>query len=407
MDNMFLSKLMPEEKSLKIIESTPLNLKIEEVPLEKAHRRVLAEDVKSLLSSPPFNKSAMDGYALRAEDTFGHSQTKPAHLTIEDRIGAGEMSSKNLKKGEAIKIATGAPIPRGADTVVMEEYTVEDNNNLDVEMSLTPGENINPQGEDLKKGDLVLKRGKFLKAADVAIIASAGYRTVKVFKKPEIGVITTGSELVMPNPNISGAEVINSNYYTLKALVESTLAMPAVVHCIDSAQLVEEELEKMLESYDAVITTGGTAISKGDVVVDVADKLGDVLIHGVGIKPGKPFAFGIIHEKPVFMLSGYPVAAMIQFDVFVRQELLAMQGIQTKPVMVKRTAARKIASTLGRTEYIRAKANNETVKPLKIKGSGIIRSMVESNCYIVIEENLEGVEEGEECEVLFYDSLLI
>ena len=404
---MFLSKLMPEEKSLKIIESTPLNLKIEEVPLEKAHRRVLAEDVKSLLSSPPFNKSAMDGYALRAEDTFGHSQTKPAHLTIEDRIGAGEMSSKNLKKGEAIKIATGAPIPEGADAVVMEEYTVEDGNSLDVEMSLTPGENINPQGEDLKNGDLVLKRGKLLKAADVAIIASAGYRTVKVFKKPEVGVVTTGSELVMPNPNISGAEVINSNYYTLKALVESTLALPTVVHCIDSAQLVEEELEKMLESYDAVITTGGTAISKGDVVVDVADKLGDVLIHGVGIKPGKPFAFGIIHEKPVFMLSGYPVAAMVQFDVFVRQELLAMQGIQTKPMMVRRTAARKIASTLGRTEHIRAKADNKTVKPLKIKGSGIIRSMVESNCYVVIEENLEGVEEGEECEVLLYDSLMV
>ena len=404
---MFLSKLMPEEKALKIIESTPLNLKIEEVPLEKAHRRVLAEDVKSLLSSPPFNKSAMDGYALRAKDTFGHSQTKPAHLTIEDRIGAGEMSLKNLKKGEAIKIATGAPIPEGADAVVMEEYTVEDGNSLDVEMSLTPGENINPQGEDLKNGDLVLKRGKLLKAADVAIIASAGYRTVKVIKKPEVGVITTGSELVMPNPNISGAEVINSNYYTLKALVESTLALPTVVHCIDSAQLVEEELEKMLESYDAVITTGGTAISKGDVVVDVANKLGDVLIHGVGIKPGKPFAFGIIHEKPVFMLSGYPVAAMVQFDVFVRQELLAMQGIQNKPMMVRRTAARKIASTLGRTEHIRAKANNETVKPLKIKGSGIIRSMIESNCYIVIEENLEGVEEGEECEVLLYDSLMV
>ena len=141
--------------------------------------------------------------------------------------------------------------------------------------------------------------------------------------------------------------------------------------------------------------------------MDVADKLGDVLIHGVGIKPGKPFAFGIIHEKPVFMLSGYPVAAMVQFDVFVRQELLAMQGIQTKPMMVRRTAARKIASTLGRTEHIRAKADNKTVKPLKIKGSGIIRSMVESNCYVVIEENLEGVEEGEECEVLLYDSLMV
>ncbi len=404
---MFLSELIPEEEALKIIKSTPLNLKVEEIPLEKAHRRVLAEDVKSLLPSPPFDKSAMDGYAMRAEDSFGHSQTKPAHLTIEDRIGAGELSSKTLKTGKAIKIATGAPIPEGADAVVMEEYTVEDGDSLDVETSLTPGENINPRGEDLKKGDLVLKRGKLLKPADLAIIASAGYSTVKVFKKPEIGVITTGSELVMPNPNISGAEVINSNYYTLKALVESTLALPGIVHCVDSAKLVEEELEKMLETCDAVITTGGTAISKGDVVVDVADKLGKVLIHGVGMKPGKPFAFGMIHKKPVFMLSGYPVAAMVQFDIFVRQELLRMQGIQNEPLRVRRTATRKIASTLGRTEYIRAKADNKTVTPLKIKSSGVIRSMVESNCYVVIEENLEGFEEGEECEVLLYNSLQI
>ncbi|AEG19347.1 molybdopterin molybdotransferase MoeA [Methanobacterium paludis] len=404
---MFLSELMPARDALSIIKSVPLKLDVEEIPLDDAHRRVLAEDVKSLLSSPPFDKSAMDGYALRAEDSFGHSQTNPAHLKIKDRIGAGQMSNVTLKNGEAVKIATGAPIPEGADAVVMEEYTIEDGNNLEVEMSLTPGENVSPIGEDIVVGDLVLRAGQLLRPQDLAIIASSGYDEVKVFKKPKIGVITTGNELVMPNPDISGAEVINSNHYTVKALVEATMACPTLVHRVDNAEIVEEEFERMLATHDALITTGGTAISKGDVVVDVADKIGEVLIHGVALRPGKPFAFGKVHDKPVFMLSGYPVAAMVQFDVFIRQQLKRMQGINTCPKTVKKTAARKIASTLGRTDYIRAVTDGEMVKPLKIKGSGIIRSMVESNCYIIIEENLEGVEAGEECEVILYDSLQV
>ena len=172
-----------------------------------AHKRVLAEDVKSLLSSPPFDKSAMDGYALRAEDSFGHSQTNPAHFKIKDRIGAGQMSSVTIKKNEAVKIATGAPIPEGTTAVVMEEYTRENGDNLEVEMSLTPGENINPHGEDIVTGDRVLRSGQLLRPQDLAIIASSGYDKVKVFKKPKIGVIITGNELVMPNPNINGAEV--------------------------------------------------------------------------------------------------------------------------------------------------------------------------------------------------------
>ena len=404
---MFLSELMPAKDAQNIIKSIPLKLDTEEIPLDDAHKRVLAEDVKSLLSSPPFDKSAMDGYALRAEDSFGHSQTNPAHFKIKDRIGAGQMSSVTLKKNEAVKIATGAPIPEGTTAVVMEEYTRENGDNLEVEMSLTLGENINPHGEDIVTGDRVLRSGQLLRPQDLAIIASSGYDKVKVFKKPKIGVIITGSELVMPNPNISGAEVINSNHYAVKALVETTLACPTLIHCIDDNEIVEEEFRRLLKTHDAIITTGGTAISKGDVVVDVADEIGEVLIHGVALRPGKPFAFGKICEKPIFMLSGYPVAAMVQFDVFVRQELQKMQGISTGPKTIKKTAARKIPSTLGRTDYIRAVTDGETVKPLKIKGSGIIRSMIESNCYIIVEENVEGLEEGEECEVLLYDSLQV
>ena len=189
--------------------------------------------------------------------------------------------------------------------------------------------------------------------------------------------------------------------------MESALAIPTLVHCVDSHKLVENEFERLLETHDAIISTGGTAISKGDVVVDVTENIGEVLIHGVALRPGKPFGFGIIHEKPVFMLSGYPVAAMVQADVFVRNSLYKMQGIENKPRIFHKIASRKIPSSLGRTDYIRAKTDGNIVRPLKIKGSGIIRSMVESDSYIIIEENLEGIGKGEECNVLLYDSLTI
>jgi len=404
---MFLSNLMPVKKAQKIINSSLKMVGIEKISLEDAHKRVLAEEVASLLNSPPFERSAMDGYAIRAENTFGFSESNPAKLKIVDSIGAGQVSNIVVKNGEAIKIATGAPIPAGSNAVIMEEYTSSEGDHLEVEMSLTPGENVSPRGEDIKEGDIVLKEGKVLKPQDLAIIASAGYSRVNVFKKPKIGVITTGNELVMPRPDIQGAEVINSNHYTFKAIVESSMAIPTLVHCFDSHKLVEEEFERLLDTHDALISTGGTAISKGDVVVDVTDKMGEVMIHGVALRPGKPFGFGIIHEKPVFMLSGYPVAAMVQADVFVRNSLHKLQGITNEAQIVHKIASRKIPSSLGRTDYIRAETDGTMVRPLKIKGSGIIRSMVQSNSYIIIEENLEGIGKGEECNVLLYDSLPI
>lgn len=402
---MFLSQFTTPDDAKKIITDSLKTSAVEEIPLEKAYQRVIAQEIISNLNSPPFDRSAMDGYAILAEDSFSHSEANPFHLKVVDRIGAGEKSNLKLKSGEAIKIATGAPIPAGANAVVMEEYTHEEDDTLEVLTSVVPGENVSPAGEDFNKGDLVLKKGKLLGPAELAIIASAGFSKVKIFKKPKIAVLITGSELVMPKNILEGAEVINSNHFTIKSMVESCLAIPKMLHSIDSAELVEEIFEKLLDEYDALITTGGTAISKGDVVVDVAEKLGDVPIHGVSLRPGKPFGFAQIHGKPVFMLSGFPVAAMVQFDVFVRQALFKMQGLTFKPLLVQKKATRKIPSTLGRTDYIRAKIEGQMVRPLKIKGSGIIKSMVESDSYIIIPENLEGIEKGAECEVLPYHSL--
>lgn len=404
---MFLTNLMPVKEAQEIITNSITKVKTEEVLLENAHMRVLAEEIKSQLNSPPFERSAMDGYAIRAENTFGFSESNPAKFEIIDVIGAGQVSNKVVKDGQAVKISTGAPIPEGANAVVMEEYTNSEDNLLDVETSLTPGENVSPLGEDFRQDDIVLRTGRLLKPQDLAIIASSGYNTVRVYKKPKVGVITTGTELVMPKPDLLGAEIINSNHYTFKAVVEASLAFPTLVHCIDDKDIVENQFESMLHDHDVLITTGGTAISKGDVVVDVTEDLGEVLIHGVALRPGKPFGFGTVDKKPIFMLSGYPVAAMVQSDVFLRNNLYRIQGIEYKPPYISKIASKKIPSSLGRTDYIRAKTDGSMVRPLKIKGSGIIRSMVESDSYIIIDENLEGIDEGTKCKVILYDSLKI
>lgn len=402
---MFLSNLIPVQQAHKIIGNSIKQTKPEKIPLEEAYQRVLAEDVRSLLDSPPFSRSAMDGYALKAQNTFTSSTNSPSELIIVDRICAGSVSEKVVEEGKAVKIATGAPLPQGADAVVMEEYTDEQEDQLIVESPLTPGENVSFQGEDIKNGDVIIEKGRLLQPQDLALIASGGYSEVTVYRKPRIAVLNTGSELVMPSSDIKGAEVINSNHFTLKALVDSSLAISTLNHAVDDAELVKKEFKRLLQDHDALITTGGTAISKADVVVDVADELGEVLLHGVTMRPGKPFAFGIIDDKPVFMLSGYPVAAMVQYDVMARKSIEKMQNIDKPYVLVKKTATRKIPSTLGRTDYIRGRVDGEEVTPLNIKGSTVIRSMVESNCYIVIEENVEGVAEGEECDVLLYDSM--
>ncbi|NYB52657.1 MAG: molybdopterin molybdotransferase MoeA [Methanobacteriaceae archaeon] len=402
---MFLSKLMPTPDAKKIILESLNPSEVEKIRLEDAYRRVIAQEVISTLNSPPFDRSAMDGYAVIAEDTFGHSETDPLQLKVVDSIGAGERSQFSVKNGEAIQIATGAPLPRGANAVVMEEYTYEDEGNLQVETSVVPGENVSPAGEEFHTGELVLNQGTLLDPPELGLVASAGFDEVLVFKKPRVAVVITGSELVMPKNKLNGAEVVNSNHFTIKSLVESCLAIPDMFHSIDDAGLVKDLFKNLLTNYDALITTGGTAISKGDVVVDAACELGEVLIHGVSLRPGKPFGFARINGKPVFMLSGFPVAAMVQFDVFVREALLKMQGLDFEPLIIGKKAARNIPSTLGRTDYIRAKIDKDLVHPLKIKGSGIIRSMVESDSYIIIPENQEGISEGEECKVLPYQSL--
>ena len=404
---MFLSKLVSIQNAIKLISDNQKLTDVEEISIYDAHKRVLAEDIMAFHDSPPFDKSAMDGFAVIAENTFGAGQSTPKEFKIIDAIGAGDFSDKTVGEGEAIVIATGAPIPDGADAVIMKEYTTEDGEDLTIYSQVTPGENVSPKSEDIEKGQKILDRNTFIRYQELGLIASAGYDTVKVFRKPKVKLIITGNELVEPTKEeIDKAKIINSNQFTIKAMVEDSGAVCEISHAGDTFDEVRDAVLEASKEFDVIMTTGGTAVSKGDVVLDVVDSLGEILFHGVAIRPGKPAGAGIINDKMVFTFSGQPVAAMSQFDMFARKYLFEMQGRQFDFHIVKRISELKIPSQLGRTDFIRAVSDDEHAKHVLNRGSGIIRSMVEANSYIIIDENDEGYQKNDMVDVVFFDSLL-
>ena len=405
---MFLSKLMPLNEAVSKLNDNQIIMDKETINIKDSYMRVLAEDIKSYYNSPPFDKSAMDGYAVIAENTFGASNNVHKTLKVIDHIGAGDYSDKEIHDGEAILIATGAPIPKGANAVIMSEYTSCDGDELSIHSQVTPGENISPKAEDIKEGQIVLKSNTLIRPQEIGLIASAGYNEIQVYKKPRVKIIVTGNELVEPSRDVdTKSKIINSNQYTISSMVESTGALVDVIHVYDVYDDVKEAIDNATKNYDLVITTGGTAISKGDVVLDAVDELGEILYHGVAMRPGKPAGAGVVNNTVVFTLSGQPVAAMSQFDVFVRTYLYRMEGLDYNFDIVKRESMLKIPSTLGRTDFIRTYSDHFHAKHVLNRGSGIIRSMVEANSYIIIDENNEGVEKGDMVDVVLFNTLNI
>ena len=227
-------------------------------------------------------------------------RSNPKTLKIIDSIGAGDFSDKSLTNEKAILIATGAPIPKGANAVLMKEFTTKNRDELTIYSQVTPGENVSPKSEDIKKGGKILSKNTFIRYQEMGLIASAGYDSVVVFKKPKVKLIVTGNELVDPTKEeIDKAKIINSNKYTIKAMAEDSGAIIQTNYVGDSFKEVKEAILDASNDYDVIITTGGTAISEGDVVLDVVDDIGEILFHGVSIRPGKPIGANGLDRKSV------------------------------------------------------------------------------------------------------------
>jgi molybdopterin molybdotransferase len=405
---MYHSNLLKVSKALKIIQKSDNNTEKEIIDLNDGNSRVLAQKIKVMIDVPPFNRSAMDGFAIIAEDVLEASDTEPIYLEVIDEVGAGTISNRVLKFGETIRIATGAQMPEGADAIVMEENVEFDGEKIRIVSPVSFNNDVSLKGEDLEKGELILLEGQILGPHHLSVIASAGYKDIEVYKKPQIGVIITGNELVEPSIDLKPGMIINSNKYALKGVIEDSMALACIKQCPDNLDKLTKYVKDAVEKYDAVITTGGTAISKGDLIVEIVEELGEVPVHGVSIKPGKPFGFGIIDQKPVFMLSGYPVAVAVQYDIFVRNYILKMQNMDQKLNLIPAVAGENLRSSPDKYNVIRADFKEEkgVVYPIRTK-AGINKSVLLSNCYIIAEEGVGKIKKGEECYVLMYSSLKI
>ena len=366
------------------------------VPLSEALNRVLATDVIAKEDLPRFDKSAVDGYALRAENTTGASQFKPVTFQITE---FGEVNSK-----QARQIWTGNPIPKGANAVVMIENTKRHYGKFEVWVQLAPGENVSKRGEDIKKGENAVKAGTRLKPYHLGLLDAMGNGEVKVVEKPRIAILATGNELAEAGSKPSGNQIFESNRIMLSAMCRELDAEPVDLGIAkDDVDEIAEKLRTGLRNCDAVITTGGTSVGGVDLVPDAVNKVGKpgVVVHGMALRPAMPTALAVLEGKPVMILSGNPVAAIIGFEVFARPLICKMLGMskeEPRPV-VKAVMTRKVATALGRKTFVRVRVlrkNGEFLaEPVSARGSGAISTMTRGNGFVIVPENREGVTEGE------------
>jgi len=377
-------------------------LKTESVGIYQSYGRVLAEDVVSPIDVPPFDRAAMDGFAVRAEDTFGSSPTNPMLLKVVGEVEIGERPSVTVGEGEAVKIVTGAPLPNGANAVLMLEHANVRGDFVEVLKPLTPFKNVSRKGEDIKKGEVILKKGEIIQPQDVGVLASLGYGEVEVFRKPRVAVISTGNELVEVGSPLEYGKIYNSNNPMIfAALIENGFDPISLGIVRDDEEEIERVLVRGLE-FDAVIFTGGTSVGERDLVPKVVEKYGEIIFHGVSMKPGMPTGAAVVEGKPILMLPGSPAAAFLSFYTFAIPALYGLMSIRLvarKWSRVKGTVQSRIPSEIGVRTNARVIWENGRIHPLRTSGSGILSSLVRANALLIIPEEKEGYEEGEEVEV--------
>jgi molybdopterin molybdotransferase len=367
-----------------------------QVPLQQALNRVLAEDLIAAESLPRFDKSAMDGYAVRSADLAGASQSKPVVLKL--------IQGDIVEAGQAKQVWTGNPIPKGADAAVMLENTQSRGGNVEVWSQLAPYANISKVGEDITAGTLIAKAGTRLNPYHLGIAAAQGNLQLNVAEKPKIAIIATGNEIATVGTKRASNQIYDSNKTMITAICDELGAETTDLGIAkDDTDEIAQKIQSALKTHDAIITTGGTSVGGLDLVPDAVNSLGKpgVIVHGVALRPAMPTAVAMLEGKPVLILSGNPVAAVIGFEVFGRPlicKLLGMDKVEPRP-LVKAVLTRKITSALGRKTYVRVrvvlKCEELSAEPVSAKGSGSISTMTQSNGYVVVAENREGIGEGE------------
>jgi molybdopterin molybdotransferase len=412
------------EEALEKVLSYVEILEPERKPILECLGQVLAEDVYSTIDIPPLDNSAMDGYALRAEDTRRASESSPRYLVVVGEVAAGSLPTKKVRPGTAIRIMTGAPLPEGADAVVRFEDTDEVNrkvsggdlSQIGILCPAKKGLNVRCRGEDIAKGDLILKKGTVLRPQEIGVLASLGRSTGLVIRRPIVAILTTGDELVGVDQPLALGKIYDSNTYTIAAEVTRYGGIPKILGIgRDSIQSLTEKIDEGLDA-DMLITTGGVSKGDYDIVKDVLAGHGEVGFWTVRMKPGKPLAFGVIKKMerrkkkkvPHLGLPGNPVSSMITFEQFARPAILKMMGkkILAKPA-IQAIIEDDVENSDGRRLFARVNVTRRGgqyyASVTGPQGSGILTSMAKANGLAIIPESSKGVKAGDMVEVQMLD----
>ncbi len=377
--------------------------KVERISLFEAGGRILATDVKSKVDLPPFTRSVYDGFAVRAEDTFGAGEENPVTLQNIGRVLAGQVFKKKVEEAECVEISTGAPLPEGANSVVMvEDITTSGEGKIEVRRAVSPGENVSQSGSELKKGEKVASKGQRLTPQLHGALFACGIEELEVFARPKVGIISSGEELVEVGSEIELGQIYDVNGPAISDAVRNCGGDPEYFGIVkDDFEMIEERIKAALEKCDLVITSGGSSAGASDIVPEVIDSLGEpgVIVHGLAQKPGKPTILALIGEKPVFGLPGYPVSALMEFDQLVASYIRELAGESEPDLMeVKAKLSRKILSARGRRELVPVslEKNEEELFAVPLReGSGAITSLARADGYTVISIEREIVSENE------------
>jgi molybdopterin molybdotransferase len=379
-------------------------LPAESVALVECIGRVLAEDVTARVDVPGFARSAMDGYAVRGEDTFGASDYDPIALDLVGISLPGKPHDGPVGKGEAVRIMTGAPVPEGADAVVMAEVCEEIVGRVRVRDAVAPMKNVGAVGEDVRSGDLLLRRGRVLRPQDAGVLSSVGRGEIACVRRPRVRLVITGDELLPAGSVPGGARIVDSNSVVLRGLVAR-----------DGAELLPFEIlpdvpERIAAAMndagaDIVLVSGGSSVGQEDHAPRLLEELGTLDYHGVSMRPSSPAGVGRIGERFVFLLPGNPVSCLCAYEFFAGPVVRARGGRSRAwpHRRVRLPLARKIASAIGRTDYVRVAIEKGRAVPLATSGASILSSTVRAAGCVIVPREQEGAPEGGEVEVLLYD----
>lgn len=377
----------------------------EEIDVSEAYGRILYNDVYSRMDFPPFDKALKDGFAILSEDSFGASEESPKTLDVIDFLEAGSTTEKKVEKGKCIEISTGAAMPEGSDAVLMVEYAEKMDGKVNLLTAVTPTQDVAKKGSDIEEGKLILKKGDFLNPGKIGVLLSQGFETIEVYKKPSVGIVSSGNEITLQGEELEYGKIYDVNGGMIKNDAVSCGADAKFLGVMrDDYDEVKEKITDSLNEVDVLFCSGGTSAGLGDVLKHVLDELGEVHIHGISVQPGKPTIVGVIDGKLVIGLPGNPVSALMIFNAFVAEPLTKLAGIDKNFELetIKGKITKRIHSQVGRMQYQLVKVDGDNVQPI-FKDSGAIFSLSTADGYVKIPKLVELVDEGEEVEVYLFN----